>query len=118
MILNKDDGTGEANAFAEAVGIPVLTAIPANEDIRKKSANYQIIGMPGGLWGSLFEELAENVATAPPLRPTPLDQDGLLNLFSADVTGADFSLKPASQADMRGGTYEPKPTLEVVYDAV
>ena len=78
MILNKDDGTGEANAFAEAVGIPVLTAIPANEDIRKKSANYQIIGKPGGQWASLFEELAINVAEAPPLRPAPLDQDGLL----------------------------------------
>jgi len=118
MILNKDDGTGEANAFAEAVGIPVLTAIPANEDIRKKSANYQIIGKPGGQWASLFEELAVNVAEAPPLRPTPLDQDGLLGLFSADVTGADYALKPASQADMRGVAYVAKPTLEVVYDAV
>ncbi len=118
MILNKDDGTGEANAFAEAVGIPVLTAIPANEDIRKKSANYQIIGKPGGQWASLFEQLAENVATAPPLRPTPLDQDGLLGLFSADVTGADYTLRPASQADMRGVAYVAKPTLEIVYDAV
>ncbi len=118
MILNKDDGTGEANAFAEAVGIPVLTAIPANEDIRKKSANYQIIGKPGGQWAPLFEQLAVNVAQAPPLRPTPLDQDGLLGLFSADVTGADFTLKPASQADMRGVDYIAKPTLEIVYDKV
>ncbi|NII59925.1 chlorophyllide a reductase iron protein subunit X [Sphingomonas aerolata] len=118
MILNKDDGTGEAQAFAAAVGIPVLTAIPANEDIRKKSANYQIIGKPGGQWASLFEELVVNVAEAPPLRPTPLDQDGLLGLFSADVTGADYALKPASQADMRGVAYVAKPTLEVVYDAV
>ncbi|MBA4040359.1 MAG: chlorophyllide a reductase iron protein subunit X [Sphingobium sp.] len=118
MILNKDDGTGEANAFAEAVGIPVLTAIPANEDIRKKSANYQIIGKPGGQWAPLFEQLAVNVAQAPPLRPTPLDQDGLLGLFSADVTGADFTLKPASQADMRGVDYVAKPTLEIVYDKV
>jgi chlorophyllide a reductase subunit X len=118
MILNKDDGTGEANAFAEAVGIPVLCAIPANEDIRKKSANYQIIGKPGGQWASLFEELAVNVAEAPPLRPAPLDQDGLLGLFSADITGADYTLKPASQADMRGKAYVAKPSLEVVYDAV
>ncbi|TFU03121.1 chlorophyllide a reductase iron protein subunit X [Polymorphobacter arshaanensis] len=118
MILNKDDGTGEAQAFAEAVGIPVLTAIPANDDIRKKSANYQIIGKPGGQWASLFEQLAINVAEAPPLRPTPLDQDGLLNLFSADVTGADFALRPATQADMRGAPYVAKPSLEIVYDAV
>jgi len=117
MILNKDDGTGEANAFAAAVGIPVLTAIPANEDIRKKSANYQIIGMPGGQWASLFEELALNVAEAPPLRPTPLDQDGLLGLFSGDVTGAAYALHPATQADMRGSAFVPKPSLEVVYDA-
>ncbi len=118
MILNKDDGTGEANAFAEAVGIPVLTAIPANEDIRKKSANYQIIGKPGGQWASLFEDLAENVASAPPLRPTPLDQDGLLGLFSADITGADYTLSPATQGDMRGKAFVPKASLEVVYDAV
>ncbi|MEG3146133.1 chlorophyllide a reductase iron protein subunit X [Sphingomonas sp. RT2P30] len=118
MIINKDDGSGEAAAFAKAVGIPTLCAIPANEDIRKKSANYQIIGKPGGQWASLFEELAINVAEAPPLRPTPLDQDGLLGLFSADVTGADYTLKPASQADMRGAAFVPKPSLEIVYDAV
>ena len=45
MVINKDDGTGEAAAFAERVGIPVLAAIPADDDIRKKSANYEIIGL-------------------------------------------------------------------------
>lgn len=118
MIVNKDDGTGEAHAFAEAVGIPVLTAIPANDDIRRKSANYQIVGVPGGEWASLFETLAINVAEAPPLQPAPLDQDGLLNLFSADQTGGDIELVPATQADMRGGVFEEKPSLEVVYDEV
>ena len=55
IVINKDDGTGEAHAFAEKVGIPVLASIPANEDIRRKSANYEIIGRPGGEWGPLFE---------------------------------------------------------------
>ena len=118
MIVNKDDGTGEAHAFAEAVGIPVLTAIPAHEDIRRKSANYQIIGFPGGEWGSLFEDLAENVAAAPPVRPKPLDQDGLLGLFSADETGGNVELVPATQADMRGGVFETRESLEVIYDEV
>ena len=59
-----------------------------------------------------------DVAEAPPLRPNPLDQDGLLGLVSADITGADFTLYPATQADMRGGTYETKPSLEVIYDEV
>ena len=58
MVINKDDGTGEAAAFAAAAGIPVLAAIPADEDIRRKSANYEIVGRPGGRWGPLFEELA------------------------------------------------------------
>ncbi|XUU61792.1 chlorophyllide a reductase iron protein subunit X [Erythrobacter sp. HA6-11] len=118
MIVNKDDGTGEAQAFAQAVDIPVLCAIPADEDIRRKSANYQIIGMPGGEWGGLFEELATNVAQAPPRQPVPLDQDGLLGLFSPEDTGGDIKLVPATQADMRGGSYEPKPSLEVIYDEV
>ncbi|WP_037502432.1 chlorophyllide a reductase iron protein subunit X [Sphingomonas jaspsi] len=118
MIVNKDDGTGEAQAFAEAVDIPVLCAIPANEDIRRKSANYQIIGTPDGEWGSLFEELAMNVAGAPPRQPRPLDQDGLLGLFSPDQTGGDVQLVPATQADMRGGSYAEKPSLEVIYDEI
>ena len=118
MIVNKDDGTGEAHAFADAVGIPVLTAIPADEDIRRKSANYQIIGKPGGEWGGLFEELATNVAEAPPRQPSPLDQDGLLDLFSPEDTGGNVELIPATQADMRGGVFEEKPSLEVIYDEV
>jgi chlorophyllide a reductase subunit X len=118
MLVNKDDGTGEAHAFAKAVGIPVLAAIPADEDIRRKSANYQIIGAPGDRWGPLFESLAENVALAPPVRPSPLTQDGLLGLFSGDQTGAAYVLKPATQADMRGGVFAETRSLEVVYDAV
>jgi len=118
MIVNKDDGTGEAQAFAEAVDIPVLTAIPADEDIRRKSANYQIIGKPDGEWASLFEELAQNVAEAPPRQPSPLDQDGLLDLFSPEETGGNVELIPATQADMRGGIFEEKPSLEVIYDEI
>jgi chlorophyllide a reductase subunit X len=118
ILINKDDGSGEAQAFADAVGIPVLVSIPAHEDIRKKSANYQIIGTNESQWGPLFESLAENVETAPPVRPTPLDQDGLLGLFKPEDTGGNFKLMPATQADMRGGEFVTKPTLEVVYDNV
>jgi chlorophyllide a reductase subunit X len=117
ILINKDDGSGEAQAFAKAVGIPELISIPAHEDIRKKSANYQIIGTSESQWGPLFEQLAENVAAAPPVRPTPLDQDGLLALFKPEDTGGNVTLKPASQADMRGGNWAPKPSLQVVYDA-
>ncbi|MEL7311012.1 MAG: chlorophyllide a reductase iron protein subunit X [Pseudomonadota bacterium] len=118
MAINKDDGTGEAAAFAKAVGIPVLAAIPADDDIRRKSANYEIVGKPGGQWAPLFEELAMQVAEAPPQQPNPLDQDGLLGLFSSEETGGDVVLEPASAADMRGANYAPRESLEVIYDAV
>ncbi|QYZ69309.1 chlorophyllide a reductase iron protein subunit X [Neotabrizicola shimadae] len=118
IVINKDDGTGEAAAFAEAVGIPVLAAIPADEDLRRKSASYQIVGTHATQWGALFEELAGNVAIAPPVRPRPLSQDGLLGLFDAETTGSAFVLDPATDADMMGAKALVKPSLEVVYDNV
>ncbi|MFO0206840.1 MAG: chlorophyllide a reductase iron protein subunit X [Betaproteobacteria bacterium] len=118
LVVNKDDGTGEAHAFAAAAGIPVLASIPANEDIRRKSANYEIIGRPDGQWGPLFAQLATAVAEAPPQRPTPLSQDGLLNLFSGDVVGRDVVLQPASAADMLGRELVEKKSLEVIYENV
>ncbi len=118
MVVNKDDGTGEAAKFAEAAGIPVLASVPAHEDIRRKSANYEIIGRPGGQWGPLFEELATNVAVAPPVRPKPLSMDGLLDLFKRDSVGRDVVLEPATMFDMVGKHEVVKPSLEVVYDTV
>ena len=116
VVINKDDGTGEAAQFAELVGIPVLAAIPANEDIRRKSASYEIIGRPESQWGPLFADLAQNVADAPPQRPKPLSQDELLSLFSADSVGRNVVLQPATEVDMRGASVLTKPTLEVIYD--
>ena len=116
LVINKDDGTGEAQAFAAAVGIPVLSAIPADDDIRRKSANYEIVGTPGSPWASVFETLAEQVATAPPVRPTPLTHDALLGLFKGDAVGRGVVLNPATMEDMCGSAIVEKPSLEVVYE--
>jgi len=118
LVINKDDGTGEAHAFAERVGIPVLAALPQDDDIRRKSANYEIIGKPGGRWASLFETLALGVAEAPPLRPNPLDQDGLLDLFKGDAVGRGVVLTPATPSDMMGGRTLTRESLEVIYEEV
>lgn len=118
LVINKDDGTGEAHAFAEAVGIPVLAAIPQDDDIRRKSANYEIIGRPGGRWASVFEELASAVIGAPPLRPAPLTHEGLLDLFKGEDVGRDVVLTPATPTDMRGGVIIERESLEIVYEAV
>ncbi|MCX8003715.1 MAG: chlorophyllide a reductase iron protein subunit X [Burkholderiaceae bacterium] len=118
LVINKDDGTGEAQAFADRVGIPVLAAIPATEEIRRLSANYEIVGRPGGPWGELFARLAHNVAEAPPRQPKPLPHDELLALFKGEAVGRDVVLEPASESDMLGGRCVEKKSLEVIYDNV
>jgi chlorophyllide a reductase subunit X len=116
MVINKDDGTGEAQAFCDVVGIPILAAIPADEDIRRKSANYEIIGTSESQWGGLFEALGMAVAEAPPVRPKPLTQDGLLGLFKGEAVGRGVTLDPATFADMCGVNHVEIPSLEVVYE--
>jgi len=116
LVINKDDGSGEAQAFAEKVGIPVLAAIPQNDDLRKKSANYQIVGTATSEWGALFAELGDNVAVAPPMKPVALNQDQLLELFDGSETGDGIVLEPATDQDMRGKNAVQKASLEVIYD--
>jgi 3,8-divinyl chlorophyllide a/chlorophyllide a reductase subunit X len=118
LVINKDDGTGEAQAFAAAAGIPVLASIPADDDIRKKSANYEIIGRPESRWAGLFETLAINVAEAEPNRPKPLTQDQLLGLFKGESVGRHVVLEPATMEDMCGTAPRARPSLEVIYDEV
>ena len=118
MVINKDDGTGEAQAFAQQAGIPVLSAIPADEDIRRKSASYEIIGRPGGQWAPLFEALGQAVAEAPPVRPTPLTHDGLLGLFKGDAVGRDVVLDPATLEDMCAPELLARASLEIIYEGV
>ncbi|MEM9706602.1 MAG: chlorophyllide a reductase iron protein subunit X, partial [Pseudomonadota bacterium] len=118
LVINKDDGTGEAQNFAKEAGIPVLSSIPADEDIRRKSANYQIVGKPGGQWGSMFEQLATQVASAPPLRPKPLTHEELLSLFAAEETGAGYQLEPATSEDLCGVSAKAKESLEVIYEEI
>ena len=119
MVINKDDGTGEAAAFAAAVGIPVLAAIPADEDIRRKSANYEIIGRPGGRWAPLFEELAQNVAEAPPVRPEAAHP----GRAARPVQGRRGRPRRGARARDASRTcaaarWSRKPSLEIVYDTV
>ena len=66
----------------------------------------------------MFGALAEEVVGAPPIRPKPLDQDGLLNLFDSKETGGDVVLVPATDTDMRGKHAKPQKSLEVIYDEV
>jgi chlorophyllide a reductase subunit X len=116
IVINKDDGTGEAQAFAQQAGIPILATIPANEGIRRLSAAYEIVAQPDGEWGPLFAALADQVDAAPPIQPKPLSQEGLLNLFKGDAVGRDVVLVPATAEDMGGELAASKPSLEIIYE--
>jgi chlorophyllide a reductase subunit X len=102
----------------KAVGIPVLSTIPANDDIRRKSASYEIIGRPGSPWGPMFAELATTWHDRSPCAPQPHDTGPAAGPVRADVVGRDVVLEPATQFDMCGKTDIKPETLEVVYDEV
>jgi 3,8-divinyl chlorophyllide a/chlorophyllide a reductase subunit X len=73
--------------------IPILAAIPQDDDLRKKSANYQIVGTHAKASGALFAELAEAVGEAPRRSArNRCRQDGLLGLFDSKDTGGDVVL--------------------------
>jgi len=74
------------------------------------------VGTSESQWGDLFAGLSDAVSVAPPVRPTPLDQDGLLALFDGSDTGEGVVLEPATDSDMRGKYAKPKESLEVIYD--
>ena len=119
LVINKDDGTGEAAAFAKAVGIPILASIPADEDIRRKSANYEIIGMPGGRWGAAVR--GRSRPTSPTRRrtiPTPLTPGRTARPVRQR---GDRPRRRARACHLRGHVRHAavqKPSLEVVYDSV
>lgn len=117
MVINKDDGTGEAAAFAQKVGIPVLAAIPAHEDIRRKSASYEIVGKPGGTWG-LIRNAGQQRCRGSTRAASAAEQDELLGLFASDTVGRNVVLQPASLADMMGADVPVRQSLEVVYETV
>ena len=116
LVVNKDEHTGEAQAFAESVGIPVLASVPADDEIRRKSGNYEIIGYPESPWAGLFNQLATNIAESAPVMPTPLSLDDLLELFKGDESAGGVEMTPAKAEDLCPQGTSEGPSLEIVYD--
>jgi chlorophyllide a reductase subunit X len=116
LVINKDDGSGEAQAFAKAVDIPVLASIPQDDDLRKKSANYQIVGTAESQWGAAVR------CTGRERRRSAAD--AAVAAEPGPVAGTVRRLRnrrghragPATDTDMRGKNAAPKASLEVIYD--
>ena len=100
------------------VAVPVLETLANIAQIAQVARDGKDGLRPDSPWGPMFAELAENVGTSTPMRPTPLTQDQLLGLFASDVVGRNVVLEPATQFDMCGRKETVKQSLEVVYDEV
>ena len=97
----------------------MLSAIPSNDDIRRKSASYEIIGRPDSPWGPMFAELAANVAHVAAGAPEADDAGRAARTCSRPHrSGATSCSSRRRTFDMCGKNEIVKPTLEVVYDEV
>jgi 3,8-divinyl chlorophyllide a/chlorophyllide a reductase subunit X len=95
LVINKDDGSGEAQAFAKAVNIPVLAAIPQDDDLRKKSANYQIVGTMESS-GARCSRARRSRGHRPAGAADAARSGRASGLFDAKDTGGDYQLVPAT----------------------
>ena len=97
MVINKDDGTGEAAAFADSGRHPGARRHsrrrrhpPQERQLRDHRHARAATGR------RCSRSSRSNVADAPPVRPTPLTQDELLGLFTGEAVGRDVVLEPAT----------------------
>jgi 3,8-divinyl chlorophyllide a/chlorophyllide a reductase subunit X len=61
IVINKDDGTGEAAAFAKAVDIPILASIPAGRRPAQEIGELPDRRHAPDQWGDMFAGLADAV---------------------------------------------------------
>jgi chlorophyllide a reductase subunit X len=100
LVINRDDGSGIAERFAQRVGLPVLLKIPLNPAVRDLADSFQL-----ALLDQEFDALFETIALAIinrtiPLADevAPLDYEHFMELFGA--VRANHTLQPAYAEDL------------------
>jgi chlorophyllide a reductase subunit X len=85
MVLNRDDGSGVAEKFAERVGLPILVKIPFNPAARALSDRCKLLfELPE--MDSLFDQFVNKIHKRDyvvPERVNPLEYDEFLDVFGA-----------------------------------
>jgi len=117
LVINRDDGSGVAERFAEKIGLPVLLKIPLSSQIRDLADSFQL-----ALHDPEFDLLFDNLAKAIILRNTPhvgqvcpLESQDFFATFGADNTAA--LPMGASAADLFGAkAIEPLINLQEMAD--
>ena len=118
LVINKDDGIGRGAGLCRGGRHPGPGRDPAGrrpaQEIGELPDRRHRAKRNGARCSPSW---ATNVAVAPPVRPAPLTQDGLLGLFDGSETGGGLR---AGAGDRRGHARQERRRrsnrLEVVYD--
>ncbi len=100
LIINRDDGSGVAERYAEAAGITVLMKVPYNADARDKDDSFDFaIRLPE--IREKFQKLAEDILAEriTPCEAVGLDFTGFVRLFGAV---SDDAPQPATSEELFG----------------
>jgi chlorophyllide a reductase subunit X len=105
LVVNRDDGSGVAQAFAERVNLPVLAAIPLDRTVREL-ADACKLALVDPRFDAIFDGLARQIVerTLPNVEMsavTPLEYDEFLRVFGAEEP--DIALEGATADELFGG---------------
>jgi 3,8-divinyl chlorophyllide a/chlorophyllide a reductase subunit X len=116
LIVNRDDGSGVAERFAERVNLPVLARIPLDRKIRELADACKLALTDPG-FDAIFDHLARQIITRTLPRVDmadvrPLEYSEFLNVFGAQEP--DLVPAGASAEELFGGRRTaPIPTFEL-----
>jgi 3,8-divinyl chlorophyllide a/chlorophyllide a reductase subunit X len=97
MVINRDDGSGWGERYAEEAGIDIIARIPLSDDIRKKSMAFQLVADDPQHIG-YFENLEYAIKFGQSKLPKAVDFEA----FSNDIMKARKfgGLEPALEEDL------------------
>lgn len=112
LIVNRDDGTDTADRFAAATGLPILTRVPLNHQVRVL-ADACNLALEVEAFNEIFSDLAGRInhRLIPPCKDyQPLEYEEFLAVFDAhEPAGRPLS---ATTADLFGdSTFAPDPFI-------
>lgn len=100
LVVNRDDGTDTADRFSEATGLPILTRMPLNHQVRVL-ADACRLALEVDQFDDIFGDLAGRIQRReiPPCTDfEPLDYSAFLEVF--DAQEPDGRPTPATHADL------------------